>query len=364
MMTSRKAPSLVKLCIGSVIANLRYVGNVGGIDLHLLQEILPHCTIDQLMHIEESTEEVDLSPVTNDLWKRFYEQQFGEDNTKLVIRRMKEKQVVFKWRNLYKAKTKEREAFKHKSAERLKQRYEEANARVDDVKIVETWSRGRPEAEIPDPVPQQPPPLRSSGFTSFGLDGNPHPVFNMGGMSPDGNRRRRRACGSLATTGAGGGSFRQAHWWAGPRSAQARTTFGRLPEQAARQFQPSVVPDPWKEESEALELSFNIQGMHPTKPDTCMFKACPIDARVQPVAVPHGFLPLFFPLSRRSSKLATKTSPALLPSRPPSPANNVHALFLAPDVAAKTTEHPPHDGRPSRQPSQLPHFDPGQSLAP
>ncbi|KAK8921127.1 hypothetical protein KSP39_PZI020294 [Platanthera zijinensis] len=134
-MMSRNAPSLVKLCIGSVIANLRYVGNVGGIDLHLLQEILPHCTIDQLMHIEESTEEVDLSPVTNDLWKRFYEQQFGEDNTKLVIRRMKEKQVVFKWRNLYMAKTKEREAFKNKSAERLKQRYEEANAKRQSKQI-------------------------------------------------------------------------------------------------------------------------------------------------------------------------------------------------------------------------------------
>ncbi|PKU85308.1 hypothetical protein MA16_Dca010467 [Dendrobium catenatum] len=101
MAMSREAPSLVKLCVGTVIANLRYVGDVSGVDLHLLKDILPHCTMDQLICIENSTQDVDLSPVTNDLWKRFYEQQFGEENMMLVVKRMKQKRVVFKWKKLY-----------------------------------------------------------------------------------------------------------------------------------------------------------------------------------------------------------------------------------------------------------------------
>lgn len=50
-----KAPSLVDLCVETAIDNVRYLGNVGGIDIHLLERILPHCTKDQLMHVEKSS---------------------------------------------------------------------------------------------------------------------------------------------------------------------------------------------------------------------------------------------------------------------------------------------------------------------
>ncbi|KAG0494723.1 hypothetical protein HPP92_005717 [Vanilla planifolia] len=135
MLMSTKAPSLVKLCIGTAIANLRYIGDVGGLEMHLLEGILPHCTVDQLMHIENSTEPVDLTPVTNDLWKRFYEQQFGVEHMMLVIRRMKQKHVAFKWRLLYEAKTKERKEFQSKSAEKLKKRYEEELAKKQSKQV-------------------------------------------------------------------------------------------------------------------------------------------------------------------------------------------------------------------------------------
>ncbi|PKA50723.1 hypothetical protein AXF42_Ash017602 [Apostasia shenzhenica] len=105
MVGEREAPSLVKLCIETAIANLRYLGAVGGVGEHLLQEILPHCTADQLMHIEKLSEDSDLSSVTNDLWKRFYRQQFGEDSEKLVIRRMEKNKVFFKWRHLYEVRS-------------------------------------------------------------------------------------------------------------------------------------------------------------------------------------------------------------------------------------------------------------------
>lgn len=52
----KKVPSLVDLCVQTAIDNVRYIGDVGETDIHLLERILPHCTIDQLKHIEQSTE--------------------------------------------------------------------------------------------------------------------------------------------------------------------------------------------------------------------------------------------------------------------------------------------------------------------
>lgn len=49
-------PSLVDLCVNTAIDNLRYLGDVGETDLYLLDRILPHCTLDQLMHVEKSSQ--------------------------------------------------------------------------------------------------------------------------------------------------------------------------------------------------------------------------------------------------------------------------------------------------------------------
>lgn len=124
----RKVPTLVELCLQTAISNLRYIGDVGEVDLYLLKDILPHCNIDQLTHIENSTQGRDLSPVTDALWKRFYEQQFGVESANTVIKRMKQKKIVFKWRQLFEAKTKEREEAQNKMGEKLKQRYAETQA--------------------------------------------------------------------------------------------------------------------------------------------------------------------------------------------------------------------------------------------
>jgi len=43
----------------------------------------------------------DLSPVTDKLWKKFFEKQFGTNSTNEVIKRMKEKKVSFRWAQLY-----------------------------------------------------------------------------------------------------------------------------------------------------------------------------------------------------------------------------------------------------------------------
>ncbi|MQL78950.1 hypothetical protein Taro_011397 [Colocasia esculenta] len=121
----REVPSLVKLCIQTAIDNIRYIDDVGETDISLLKEILPHCTVDQLAHIEKSTQGRDLSAVTDKLWKKFYERLFGEESVNVVVKRMKQKNVRFKWRLLYEAKSKEREEAQKKIAEQLKQRYAE-----------------------------------------------------------------------------------------------------------------------------------------------------------------------------------------------------------------------------------------------
>lgn len=132
----KKIPTLVELCIQTAIDNIRYIGDVGETDTHLLKEILPHCTSpDQLMHIENCSEGRDLSPVTDSLWKRFYERNFGEENYNLVVQRMKKNQIVVKWRLLYEAKLKERDEVQKKSVERLTTLFKEQGAKKQSRQI-------------------------------------------------------------------------------------------------------------------------------------------------------------------------------------------------------------------------------------
>lgn len=121
-------PSLLDLCIQTAIDNVRYLGDVGGTDEQFLGEILPHCTVEQLKHVEDSTEGRDLSPMTDCLWKNFYEKKFGERSFNSVVDKMRSKKVTFKWRKLYEAKLKDVEEAQQKSIERMKQLYQNEDA--------------------------------------------------------------------------------------------------------------------------------------------------------------------------------------------------------------------------------------------
>ncbi|XP_054817326.1 uncharacterized protein LOC129317037 isoform X1 [Prosopis cineraria] len=129
MFGRKKVPLLVDLCVQKLIDNVRYLGNVGGIADNLLERILPHCTVDQLMHVEKSTEGTDLSPITDKLWKRFFEKEFGTHCTSQVVKRMKDKKVSYKWIQLYEAKLKEVAEAEDKAVDRLKQRYKKLDDR-------------------------------------------------------------------------------------------------------------------------------------------------------------------------------------------------------------------------------------------
>ncbi|XP_068494898.1 uncharacterized protein [Phaseolus vulgaris] len=140
-----KIPTLVDLCVQKVIDNVRYLGNVGYVDQHLLERILPHCTVDQLMNVEKSTKGRDLSPVTDKLWKKFFEKQFGTNSTNEVIKKMKEKKVSFKWVQLYEAKGKEMAQAENEALDRIKQLYQKEDAKMNEM------SEQRFQSESTDP---------------------------------------------------------------------------------------------------------------------------------------------------------------------------------------------------------------------
>ncbi|KAK2441373.1 transcription elongation factor B polypeptide [Trifolium repens] len=125
----RKKPSLVDLCVQKAIDNVRYLGNVGPVDHHLLERILPHCTLDQLMHVEKASKGTDLSPVTDKLWKKFFEKQFGIDRTNEVIEIMSEKRVSFRWLQLYEANVKKMDQQEIEAVAKLKKMYKAEDAR-------------------------------------------------------------------------------------------------------------------------------------------------------------------------------------------------------------------------------------------
>ncbi|VVB03156.1 unnamed protein product [Arabis nemorensis] len=126
---TKQPPSLLDLCVRTAIDNVRYIGYVGGVDFQLLEQILQHCTLEQLKHIEDATDDTDLSPVTDKFWKRFYEKQYGLMNLNAVMEKMKRNKVDFKWRELYEAKLIAVQEAEEEAVDRLKQRYKKEDAR-------------------------------------------------------------------------------------------------------------------------------------------------------------------------------------------------------------------------------------------
>ena len=115
--------------VSIAIDNLDSFGDVGYLDFKFLDQVLPHCSKDQLIHIEKSTKDKDLSPITDKLWKKFFEIEFGVKATNEVIEKMKQKKANFKWSELYEAKLKRVEEAENKVGERLKRLYQKEDAR-------------------------------------------------------------------------------------------------------------------------------------------------------------------------------------------------------------------------------------------
>ncbi|XP_044985517.1 uncharacterized protein LOC123452825 [Hordeum vulgare subsp. vulgare] len=127
MEPERKPLSLLELCVRSAVDNLRYMNSVDNLEMGLLKRILPHCTLEQLTHIESCTQ-MDLTGVTDVLWKRFFQREFGEADMNVAIKRMKESGVRYKWKKLFEAKTEKQKQVEQRMSAGLRNKYEAANA--------------------------------------------------------------------------------------------------------------------------------------------------------------------------------------------------------------------------------------------
>ncbi|KAL2610202.1 hypothetical protein R1flu_028775 [Riccia fluitans] len=156
--SGNKPPALEELCIRSAIDNLDHIKDVGHTDARLLKIILPHCTPEQLLKIEEYTKSRDLSPITNELWLGHYSRKFGEDNLKTVQERMKKTKKLFKWKALYQAKLREQDDVEKKCVERLRELYKESSEKKDSRKLQQ--------------IELMPPPGRKRTFGSMGGGGS------------------------------------------------------------------------------------------------------------------------------------------------------------------------------------------------
>ncbi|KAG7570234.1 RNA polymerase II transcription factor SIII subunit A [Arabidopsis thaliana x Arabidopsis arenosa] len=126
---TKKPPSLIDLCVRKAIDNVKYIGYVGGVDFQLLEQILQHCTLEQLKHIEDSTQDTDLSPVTDKFWKGFYKKHYGEEDMNELIEDLEWKKLSYKWRNLYELKVIAVQEKEEELGGRLKERYKDENER-------------------------------------------------------------------------------------------------------------------------------------------------------------------------------------------------------------------------------------------
>ncbi|KAM0851878.1 hypothetical protein ACQ4PT_052131 [Festuca glaucescens] len=127
MEAERKPPSLLELCVRKAIDNLRHIDSVDGVDSPLLRRILPHCDLEQLTRIESRTA-TDLTPVTDVLWKGFFQRQFGEENTSRVVDRMRRSGARYRWKDLFRAKTKQQKEVEDRMVEALTNKCRARNA--------------------------------------------------------------------------------------------------------------------------------------------------------------------------------------------------------------------------------------------
>ncbi|PRQ60090.1 putative RNA polymerase II transcription factor SIII, subunit A [Rosa chinensis] len=121
--------------VSIAIDNLDSFGHVGYLDFKFLDQVLPHCSTDQLVHIKKSTKNTDLTPITHKMWKKSFEREFGGKATDKVIEKMKIKKVNYKWSELYQAKSKRVEKAEKEVGERLKKLYEKEVAQKQSRRV-------------------------------------------------------------------------------------------------------------------------------------------------------------------------------------------------------------------------------------
>lgn len=98
-------PSLLELCIRTACENVAHIGDVGSLPTQFVSRILQSCSeADQLRHIEVCSKRLDLSQVSDELWRRWFANDFGTTSAEYIIHtgeRLGPQNPTPKWRRLY-----------------------------------------------------------------------------------------------------------------------------------------------------------------------------------------------------------------------------------------------------------------------
>ncbi|CAM6045740.1 unnamed protein product [Sphagnum compactum] len=98
-------PSLLELCIRTACENVAHIGDVGSLPTQFVSRILQSCSgADQLRHIEVCSKRLDLSRVTDELWRSWFANDFGTTCAEYIMHtgeRLGPANPTPKWRRLY-----------------------------------------------------------------------------------------------------------------------------------------------------------------------------------------------------------------------------------------------------------------------
>eukprot|EP01119_Soliformovum_irregulare_P004571 TRINITY_DN15627_c0_g1_i1.p1 TRINITY_DN15627_c0_g1~~TRINITY_DN15627_c0_g1_i1.p1 ORF type:complete len:227 (-),score=28.43 TRINITY_DN15627_c0_g1_i1:181-810(-) len=123
------------LCLRSISDNIDQIEGVGDLPTELLDKVLHKCTVEQLIHVEETSHRRDLKKFTDRFWKNHCKTILGiEEITDEHLRVSGAKS----WRILYASKKHSDEDKKRKFSERARQIYkkEENTKSAKSIKVI------------------------------------------------------------------------------------------------------------------------------------------------------------------------------------------------------------------------------------
>ncbi len=104
-LAAAERPSLLELCIRTACENVAHIGDVGSLPTQFVSRILQSCSgADQLRHIEVCSKRLDLGQVSDELWRRWFANDFGTTCAEYIIHtgeRLGPQNPIPKWRRLY-----------------------------------------------------------------------------------------------------------------------------------------------------------------------------------------------------------------------------------------------------------------------
>ncbi|CAA7060812.1 unnamed protein product [Microthlaspi erraticum] len=146
-------PSLVDICLESLIAHVEHLSDLNNIPPDLLKKIIPCLGAQELARLEEAT--ADLSEYSNDRWIQLYESTFGEEDFNHARQELINYGEQFSWGSLFRARSsllKTKVTAHEDLVESLSASYEEGESsrRKRSAKMVSNmYSRSERVEEIP-----------------------------------------------------------------------------------------------------------------------------------------------------------------------------------------------------------------------